>query len=404
MQPLRVTIAGNYWDSYIYEGRLYIFGSDGAIRSLDWDHLIREWKVPEVARIAFICAFLRSDYLYLSDVRDLLKDPEIQNIMQRKFRNLERTSFEVTKSAFKKNLIGEQDSPCPFPHADIEVYRRNMYIGSVEGLYRATCNKRTRYPISSRPEKTWDGPALSISASYNTVAIAAGDEGLFEISTELGLDHFNGREPKNTSSIACRDCSWTYFSLFASSSDSGYLAEYSKLLRGRYERSAERQFLGIIPAANIFGSDGYSWGVKDKFFQAGRDRIKVIKYVPWAEKEHQRKREIGSLNFARWKGEVISASAAPFGTVVELERAIVVLPSKGKPITLKGEPVNWRVFPRSRHYENQLHVVYEDRVEILSFNHDYLVDQEEKLAGTSVSVFAKDRRGRASIFVGHGYS
>ena len=75
---------------------------------------------------------------------------------------------------------------------------------------------------------------------------------------------------------------------------------------------------------------------------------------------------------------------------------MVVYPSVGPPITLPGEPVNWRAFPRARHYQNQLHVVRDDHLEVLSFNHDYLVDQDSKRLG--YTVFASpDSSSRAAI-------
>ncbi len=43
--------------------------------------------------------------------------------------------------------------------------------------------------------------------------------------------------------------------------------------------------------------------------------------------------------------------------------------------------MHWRVFPRSDHYSNQLHIIYDDRLEIVSFVHDYFVDQSSKLSG-----------------------
>lgn len=45
------------------------------------------------------------------------------------------------------------------------------------------------------------------------------------------------------------------------------------------------------------------------------------------------------------------------------------------------EVVKWRVYPRSIQYTNQLHVIYNDRMEILSFNDDYFENQEKKLFG-----------------------
>ena len=34
---------------------------------------------------------------------------------------------------------------------------------------------------------------------------------------------------------------------------------------------------------------------------------------------------------------------------------------------------------------NQLHIIYEDRLEIWAFNHDYFADQHQKLAGSDLS-------------------
>lgn len=398
MQPLRMTIPGKYWDSFIYKGRLYLFGVDGDIRSIDWGSFISSWRVAEEAKIALVCAFQRSDYLYSSEVRDLALDPEIRTVMKRKFQVLSSTELTATENMLRAAEKGHQDSPCPFPHADLELYHDNLYFGSSSGLYKATCNKKTKYPISTRPEKKWDGPVLGLSASYGSLALAAGCEGLYELN--LGSNLYFGSSsvsgvPELLSNNSCRDCGWAYFSVFASSDSSGYLAEFSKFDNGKYERAAERHFEGIESAAQIFGSDGYCWGTQDKLCQAAPNAINVVKYEPWATEPEERIHRLGSVRFEKWKGDVVSAATSNFGVVIELENALVIYPSEGDPITLQSEPVNWRIFPRSRHYENQLHVHYEDRLEILSFNQDYLVNQDEKLLG--ISVFSRHaRNGRFS--------
>ena len=62
---------------------------------------------------------------------------------------------------------------------------------------------------------------------------------------------------------------------------------------------------------------------------------------------------------------------------------MLILKSNGEIVTLPTEPVRYRVFNRSVNYENQLHVIYEDRLEIYSFNDDYLLDQDSKQFGYS---------------------
>jgi hypothetical protein len=90
---------------------------------------------------------------------------------------------------------------------------------------------------------------------------------------------------------------------------------------------------------------------------------------------------LGEIEMAEWKGDVISGAVTLFGIVIECEHAMVVVQSDGNVTTIAGEPINWRVFPRSKHYENQLHLIYEDRLDIYSFNQDYLVSQSGKRLG-----------------------
>ena len=85
------------------------------------------------------------------------------------------------------------------------------------------------------------------------------------------------------------------------------------------------------------------------------------------------------------KGEIISADSSLFGVVIEKENGLLIINSSLESQFLEGEPVNWRVFPRSINYTNQLHVVYEDALHIYSFNHDYFVDQSTKKMGISVA-------------------
>jgi hypothetical protein len=67
--------------------------------------------------------------------------------------------------------------------------------------------------------------------------------------------------------------------------------------------------------------------------------------------------------------------------VIESDDALLVILTTGESLSLPGEPTNWRVFPRSHNYISHLHVIYEDRLEIFAFTHDYFVDQETKLSG-----------------------
>ena len=387
MLPLKLTIPGHYWDSYIYEGRLYLFGLKGDIRTINWDTLIGTWNIDKSLQLALECAFLRSDFLYGFKMQRMVQDDEVRHIIRQKFQKLGKKTLGISTRRLAKHEVGRQDNPCPFPHSDCELYRRNLYVAAPSGVVRATATGRTKFPISTRVEKKWDAPVHRVSASWGSLALAAGQEGLFELSLDGQYDleqpFRRFPEPPNVSQQHCMDCNWTFHSIFGSSEQGGFLVSYLKERHNQYEY-AHRNFDRIVTSQELWGERGYAWGVQDKLCMATADGIHVLKYQPWEKTPEQRIRSLGIAHTQRWKGKVISASTMPFGVILELDNALVVYPSRGNPITLPGEPVNWRAFPRAKHYENQLHVVWDDRLEIFSFNEDYLVDQDEKILGISV--------------------
>lgn len=402
MQPLRIIIPGGYWDSQIYAGRLYLFEDEGSIRTLNWDQIVEEWDVEEHLRLAMRCAFGQGDYLYGNRWDLFFSDAQVKRLLQEKFESLATHTLELSQSRFEETTIGIQEVPFPFPHSDSTIYKRNLYVASTSGVFRASCHKSgLRYPVSTRPEKKWDAPIVAVSAYYDSLALAAGDEGLWElpINGDNWL-HEDSSEARPLSLQNCQDCSWAFYSIYGSSHvGNSYLAAFTREeddQQAEYKTSERggsldqvfrrRKFDRLLADEQIFRHEGYSWGAQDKLCQVVDGSIQVVRYEPWKEATEQLT-DIGTLQLAEWKGDVVSGGVALFGTIAELENAIVVVPSQGQPITLAGEPVNWRVFPRSVHYKNQLHVIYEDRLEILSFNHDYFVAQQAKLSGITYRWF-----------------
>ena len=401
MQPVRLTVPGRYWDTQAYSGCLYLFEDTGSIRTLDWDRVIEGWAIEEHLRLALRCAFQRGDYLYGRQLQLLFSDSEIKGILKNKFEALTSYDLELSQRRLEGTTIKTQDVSFPFPHADSTIYKSNLYVASQSGVFSASChNSRKSRPLSTRPEKKWDAPVVSVSASYDTLALAAGDEGLWELPiNDKGGPCVGLPEPIPISHQTCQECSWAFYSIYGSSHvGSGYLAAFTlekdqqtsypaPELLGRSELPSPRTFDRLVSDEEIFEHRGYSWGAQDKLCQVTDGQVQVVRYEPRRAETVERLTNIGSLQLEEWKGDVVSGGVALFGTIVELENAIVILPSQGRPITLPGEPVNWRVFPGSKHYKNQLHVIYEDRLEILSFNHDYFVDQKAKLSGTSYRGF-----------------
>ena len=384
MPPLKLIIPGRYWDSQIYRGRLHLFGMDGELLTLDWDKLVERLQVRDDLKLAVQSAFQRSDYLYGVAATGIFHDAEIREIMSRRFGSLSQTSLEVSRREIDGTRLGCQDNRFPFPHADSEIYYRRLYVSSRNGVFAAGCGGATKYPVSTRVEPLSEMPVSAVRASYRSLALAAGEEGLWQYD----LDHFgDGPRIDHVASQHCSECQWVFHSIYGSSPDgSGVLAFYRKAPTDWSDRTLDR----VIPDIEIFSgfeepAGEYSWAAQDKICQVANGSIRVARYEPWNEENPLR--GIGTLPLARRGETVVSAKVALFGTVVELDSGLVVICSDGTTLEVHGEPVSWRVFPRSRHYENHLHVIHDDRLEVLSFNHDYLVDQNTKVSG-----FSLDRR------------
>jgi hypothetical protein len=407
VQPLRLIIPGRYWDSQIYKGRLYLFGRDADVRTIDWDKLISEWNVEKRLRLALDCAFRRSDYLYGNKWSLLFADEEMRELVQAKFRDLAADMLEISSERMERFTVGRQDSPFPFPHADSTMYRDHLYAASRKGVFRAKLSKRNKKPVGRTGEREWDAPTLAVAAKYHSLALAAGDAGLFEL--HLSGDGWgpSARDgPVQLAKLNCVDCNWAFYSIYGSSHvGPGYLAAF-KNEREPNQEMRTREFLQLLRDDTIFHNSGYSWGNQDKLCQVSDGQVRIMRYQPWQGDVQNSFEDLGgidmtarSLDFteiglAPWKGGVVSGGIALFGTIVECQNAVVVIPSQGAVITLPGEPVNWRVFPRSVQYENQLHLIYEDKMEILSFNHDYFVDQNEKRSGIKYTDYELPRRIR----------
>ncbi len=406
MPPLKLIIPGRYWDSQIYRGRLHLFGMDGDILTLDWDRLIENLQVRDELRIAVRSAFQRSDFLYGVAATGIFHDAEVREIISRRFHDLSQAPLELSRQEMNRTAVGQQDNLFPFPHADSEIYSRRLYVSSRAGVFAANCGGTTKHAVSTRIAPLSEMPVSAVRASYRSLALAAGEEGLWQYD----LDDFrDGSRTERVAGQHCSECQWAFHSIYGSSSTgAGVLASYRK----RRESSAwsgreewRRDLDRVIPDSEIFADfehlEGeYSWAAQDKICQAANGSIRVARYEPWNEKSPLRR--LGVLPLARQGEAVVSAKVALFGTVVELDSGLIVICSDETILDVGGEPVSWRVFPRSRHYENHLHVIHDDHLEVLSFNHDYLVDQQTKVSGISlgkgrVSGAAYPETGRGSI-------
>ena len=248
-----------------------------------------------------------------------------------------------------------------------------------------------------------DLAAVSIRARGNKLALAATGEGLFQLGT--GEEEWH-QEIEQISNRHCEKADWVFQSIFASSTlTGGYLVSR---YWGRNGDALDWQRGGEAPEEDGPRSGGtfddtaiegaltqpdVSWAHSEKIYTAGNGRLTATRYT-------QNKIENGIASASVGLGRVdlehaneraTAGGAAVFGTVVELAGGIVVVESDETQFRIEGPVTRWKTYPRAMNYENHLHVILEDRLEVFAFYRDYFVDQREKRFGIEYQADASYR-------------
>ena len=85
MQPLKITLYGNYYDCQLYRGRLYLWTFDGDLRIYDWDRVVDRVVERNGEWLTFKYGFKEGRYLYGNKTRELFEDEEIKQIVHKRY-------------------------------------------------------------------------------------------------------------------------------------------------------------------------------------------------------------------------------------------------------------------------------------------------------------------------------
>ena len=426
MQPLILSIPGDFWDVQIYRGRLYLWHYDGRLSVYDWEKLVELAYPKDKQSLVVKAAWLHGNSLYNSDVLSVFEDPEFNKLLHTQCTELAADPPVITPHILKESLYGEQDNPVKELPTDTEIFNNILYLVTYEGLWSATAHRYDqRYPVSSRPKKRWDAQIYSASASHGSLALSAGDDGLFEYDLgnyNRGKDNDdnihclgNTSDKKNIEQLSRRHSSyadWTFASVYSTSLVAGsYLLAFD-WQHDSVDTRRRRVFVREIDESEILRREhktSLSWGGGDKICGLSGEELSIVQYV---QKFVDEQMLVGQHNFVRetvgkvpfnsvgtirlnTETEVVKAGLTYFGILLETEDQLIVYRSDNKIWSIPGPIVRWRTYPRTRYYENHLHIVVQDAVYIVAFMHDYWQQQKEKVAGiayrTNKSVEYKPR-------------
>jgi len=401
MRSVKLTIEGAYWDSQIYSGELMLFDFDGAFHRIDWHQVVDQIAIdnPSV-QTALRVAFSDSDLFYNPKVRKVLCDPHIEAPIKSQLSQLADLSISSSQETWRRNWRTE-DTPFGFLPNDTDVYYNQIFAGGDEGLFSIPRNAINPGRLfKKQPTKHHDARIFQVKASdrFTAIAAAAGDDGLFEFAFKRGEGGGLNQE-RQLAKRPCSACDWAFQSVMGWTIQSAFLANFNQE-RDTRTNKAVRSFDRIVEASEMFGNSfespikSFTWGSREKIYRISENGVEISNYSPSQLKTAKGKGSISSYSFSNaGTGSVrngdfdmsspIATGTAPFGTILEFDDRIVVFRSDGEIETYLGEVVQWRVFPRSEHYSNQLHIIYEDHMIVISFVHDYFVDQDSKLYGFS---------------------
>ncbi len=385
-----------------------LFGADGSLSLVDWNAAIEELAVShESIRTALRVAFTDSDLFYNAKTRVLLTDPDIDRIIRGKLNELATISVEMRERCCSR-YSRTSDTPFRFLSTDTEVYYNQIIAAGDEGVFSLPRSAAGTKDMRARMYKHHDGRVLQVKASnQNTaVAAAAGNDGLLEFFAKSRSEELL-KDKRILATVPCSGCDWAFKSIFGWNFETAFLASFKEEADPNSQKKL-RRFDKILNQDKIFEGQDFKlegdarvWGSHEKVFCISGRGLNVLTYQPPrfdsrkkgdAEPQCHKFSAMGFQPIDFNADEVISTGTAPFGTVIELGDRLLVLRSDGKVDEFPGEVAHWRVFPRSENYSNQLHIIYDDFIQVVSFVHDYFVDQSQKLVGFARGAEAARRK------------
>lgn len=399
MQPIKIKIAGDFWDCQIYRGWLYLWTINNEIYIIDWEKLVNKISPSIRLNTAINLAFVNGSHLYEEAFGTVFEDKDVIALLKDKFIELADLNFDLTIGDIEDCILYKIDSPFSELPNETEISNNAVFAATDEGLLKANTHiGGLKYGISTRVDKLWDCPLLSIKANlYGQVALSAGDEGLYQ------YDNRNSHEPyfKNAQNRVgdklyqlgnshSQFSNWSFLSIFNSSLiDSSYLSvtAWHKEENNRYSKV----YIRDITDEEIFKNDNayLSWGGDDKIYRSKDNGIQIVNLSrTFKIDEDDNLSDPVDVPIDGWENHIISAGTAYFGTVAESKSRLYVLKSDDTFYVDNDEVTQWKIYPKSKFYQNHLHLIKDDCIEILSFNHDFFLDQFDKKFGMN-HIYAK---------------
>ena len=346
MKQWSINIPGDYLDSFIYMGILFLFDFDGNVKLYNFEKMLSERLKKE---------------------KNINKVHEFQAIFSKKFvknRKAEQRnkSLEIDSDfleSFKTDMldIGEWVT-------DVNVTSKYVYFSSSKGIQKRRINvfDSRDLRLGTFSKKTidlfLDTKVYSFSSSFGRSVLCCGSEGaIYGLEQDHKFNHL-----KDNKSDDWIDCQW-------------YSLEDKDILSVNSERVVTYQEMKL--EKNIQQLRNRIFNIKKRLKNITSDSIKKDRLIRINEIERNFKENLykcynldlegvpksDGMQYIKQKKLQNKALFYQLGDEIFCKKDN----SNNNIVSSNGEITNWRIFPNARTHFNQLHVIYNDYMSINGF-------------------------------------
>lgn len=333
MKPYKLyKIKGDFFDCQLYKGNLYLWDMDGVLSVYDWSAIKHTMSLVPKA----------------TGMHGSIK------------------AFQRFRKGLPVEVIGGL-----FP-TDTAFVGGYLYTAVETGLYRGSAitdvYRQSRYFTSSRPQRVWECPPLSLTANYNgkQLAISTGEDGLFEINLSKdvqtrGLRKIKGNLFSVSTKTAIRSRYVKKGSIY--STDENLHKYFHEFVISRQNNGvAVRTYVRDYDFDSIMDGKWAAIAGTESFSSISRITKNGVEVYP-IYKSQRSIRKDPLIEFKGAKRNLVAVEPVEVGNIIEYENGLQLRNRKGQEIIKVHTPVTrWRWLPDGD--KKLLVVVLEEYLEI----------------------------------------
>lgn len=354
---ISLNIEGEFIDSFIYSGSLFLVGIEGSLKTYRWNELVHR-------------AVLSAEKIHQRSILSLLTDSRVQTdrIYDELGNHLNFTFNIDAKSLSEHQSFSIDLTDLP---TDLNIFSNRLFIASESGVESRKFDWKVVGHVKEfeSPLLIWDEMSFKVSPnSMNRVAIAAGKSGLLTAAPHA---HVTKKSDLNQIiDVPCSDCDWQESILVASTNNGCIRADFESDSSEHDSLSAVNTNRRTPPKSvdTISINDSkmlFTWLGGDRIFSID-EKLNLYSKVTHLNAQFKLL-EKHLIHDTAGNSRLYAIRSSIFGTLAEFSNALLRFSEAGVSLISKS-PGRWRVFPRAKNYANHLHVVEDNCLRVLVFN------------------------------------